>query len=260
MILTFFFVVHLLFSQLIFAQSPLDKLVEGEDTSQNEVVKVPSLEEEKGGKISYMGKCTLNLVQQIECSEELDPSKIKEFEGYFSLVNVDGKLKKVAYYDKEAKIQRYLLDREFNLSFNYVKIEYDDKDRPTKTQFLDTNGKVLFEIRYNIEKLNGGSSREDIRSIDLMGYSLTQRKLVKLKKTFFIYGGDPYKNVIHSNQGDQKYDNEIYEGKKQFVRYERYSEDGTIQYTKVYEIKGDEKVKETVYNKDGILISVKTPK
>jgi hypothetical protein len=188
----------------------------------------------------------------------------KKLPFYFAVVTKDGKTDTVASYDKTQNIQDYMLDREFNLYFAFLKIEYQAKQgKISKMNLYDKQGILKAYILYNWKTKDEDDENPYLDSVEVFAYSSAKKDLTRVQSRFFSYGGGAFdKNIknVHFGKGNlSKFSNEFYGSGNTIVSYTRYAEDGSIQYSKNLTYNGKTLSQVQVYNKDGVLLATEKP-
>lgn len=236
--------------QNIFAQKPAYFYKTEEDQNINEA-KLKSAQTIK--------EFALDIDLTPKLGEDVSQDDLKKLPYYFAVVKKNDQIDSIASYDLSHNVQNYLLDREFNLYFSIINVEYKAAgNKISRLNMYDKIGQLRAYVLYNW-KTNEKNKDSYLDSVEVFAYSLIKHDLVRVESRFFKYGGSAFgKNIKTLNRGKgnlSKYSNEYFGNGNTVVSYTRYTEAGDVQYSKnlFYEEKSLTKVE--TYNKEGVLIS-----
>lgn len=197
---------------------------------------------------TYFQNYKLNFNKTDLLEKPVDTSKMKDGEFYFLQSKKGDQIQSIAYYDNKGNIQTYVLDRYYNVYFQYITFKYE-KGLLVSKEFKNASDFVLAKIDYEYDE------NKKIKKTTLYTYSLLQRELIKIEETSYNYQGDAYSIVERVNKQDQTYEKLNYGGKKALQEYERYDIDGkTLQYRIKYFYENNQISKKEYYSKANVLI------
>jgi hypothetical protein len=204
-----------------------------------------SQQEEKGTYFKYY---QMNFDKTDKLDETIDASAMKDGEYYFMVKAKDNRTTSLGYYDNKGNIKSFLLDRYYNLYFNYITYDYKN-DLMAVKNFKDVQDFTLAKIEFEY------NDAKKISKTVVWSYSLPKRRLEKLEETLYRYTGDTYDVVERFNNRDQTYEKMVYKGNKDMQEYERYDIDGkTLQYLVKFYYEADKIAKKEFYSKTNVLI------
>ena len=220
-------------------------LIFGQESIKETYYKNYNLTQIKIGMPLEPSKDKMDVLVQEDVVEE---SALKDGEYYFMVKQNGTQIVSIGYYDNKGNIKVYLLDRYYNIYFNYITYQYQNEVLTSK-EYKDTTDRVTAKIEFEYNE------NKKITKTKVFVYSLLQRKLVKIEETNYSYEGENYSLIERLNMREQTYSKYAFKGQNTVQEYERFDIDGkTLQYKIVFVYDNGNLSKKKFYSKSNVLL------
>jgi hypothetical protein len=218
----------------------------------------------KDTTIEFFKNYVLDVDLQPQGKKTISETQAKEGDFYFAQVKKNGLIVSVGVYDANRQNRNYLLDREFNLYFAYMKITYNTHPEMTKMiKKMDLYNAYDEKVAYiNYRWIKKPKGNYLLREAELFKYVRRVKDFRRVQDRFFIYknghafGDKEINNITMMNGLRKRYSNANYGGNEFIATYIRYNEEGEVQYKRSYVYSGGKLSETRNYNPDGVLKSV----